>query len=79
MTQPIVAQKAPYPIDVTEGASYFWCQCGRSQAQPFCDGSHKDTGLAPMKYTAEKTATLYFCGCKATAKAPFCDGTHGRI
>jgi CDGSH-type Zn-finger protein len=76
---PIVAQKAPYPVEVTAGKTYFWCTCGRSAAQPFCDGSHKDTGLSPMKYEAQADKTLYFCGCKATAKAPLCDGSHNAL
>jgi CDGSH-type Zn-finger protein len=79
MTQPVVAQKGPYPVAVEAGKTYFWCACGRSQGQPFCDGSHKGTGLAPTKFTAEADKTLYFCGCKASPKAPFCDGTHQRL
>jgi CDGSH-type Zn-finger protein len=79
MSEPVVAQKAPYPIAVEAGKDYWWCACGRSKGQPFCDGSHKGTGLAPMKFTAEADKTLYFCGCKASAKAPFCDGTHQRL
>ena len=79
MTEPVVAQKAPYPVAVEAGKTYWWCACGLSQGQPFCDGSHKGTGLAPMKFTAEADKTMYFCGCKATAKAPFCDGSHQRL
>ena len=73
---PIIAQKAPYPIEVEAGKSYFWCACGRSANQPFCDGSHKGTGLAPMKFTAEESKRVFLCGCKSSARAPFCDGTH---
>ena len=76
---PKMAQKAPYPVEVGQGKVYFWCTCGRSSRQPFCDGSHKDTGLGPMKYTAEKDGKLFFCGCKATGKAPFCDGSHSKL
>lgn len=76
---PVIAQKAPYPVEVEAGKSYFWCVCGRSARQPFCDGSHKDTGLAPMKWDCTETGRKFFCGCKHTEKAPFCDGTHGRL
>ncbi len=79
MEQPIIAQKSPYPVTVTAGTDYWWCSCGRSQKQPYCDGSHKGTGLAPLQYKAEADATLYFCGCKATAKPPLCDGSHARL
>lgn len=79
MVEPIIAQKAPYPVEVEEGKDYYWCACGRSNKQPFCDGSHKDTGMAPIKYTAEKTGTVYFCGCKHSKKAPLCDGTHAKL
>lgn len=79
MAEPIIAQKAPYPVEVEEGKDYYWCACGRSNKQPFCDGSHKDTGMAPIKYTAEKTGTVYFCGCKHSKKAPLCDGTHAKL
>ena len=76
MTEPVVAQKAPYPVDVEAGKTYFWCSCGLSAKQPFCDGSHKPTGLTPMKFEAEKTGTVYFCGCKMSANKPLCDGSH---
>ncbi len=79
MNEPVVAQKAPYPVQVTKGEKYFWCACGRSQAQPFCDGSHKDTGLTPKPWSATEDKTLYFCGCKQTGSAPFCDGTHSSL
>lgn len=72
----IIAQKAPYPVEVTEGKTYYWCACGRSRNQPFCDGSHQGTGFEPVAFTAEKTETTYLCGCKRTANQPFCDGTH---
>jgi CDGSH-type Zn-finger protein len=79
MTVPVVAQKSPYPVAVEEGKSYYWCACGLSTTQPFCDGSHKGSGLAPLPYKAEASKTLYFCGCKATKTAPFCDGAHSRL
>jgi CDGSH iron-sulfur domain-containing protein 3 len=76
VTEAVVAQKAPYARDLEEGKAYFWCACGRSAAQPFCDGSHKDTGFAPKPFKAEKTGTAYLCGCKHTKNAPYCDGSH---
>ncbi|MFV2089096.1 MAG: CDGSH iron-sulfur domain-containing protein [Pseudomonadales bacterium] len=71
-----IAQKAPYPVAVTTGQKYFWCACGKSNKQPFCDGSHQDTEFTPYAYTAEEDRTLYFCGCKHTGDVPLCDGTH---
>jgi len=76
MTKPAVAQKSPYPVEVEADKTYFWCACGRSKTQPFCDGSHKGTGLSPIKYTADKTGRAFFCGCKASGNPPLCDGSH---
>ena len=75
----VVAQKGPYQIDLTEGKAYFWCRCGRSQKQPFCDGAHKGTGIDPMRYVATATGTVNVCGCKATDDEPFCDGSHNML
>ncbi|MDT8342827.1 MAG: CDGSH iron-sulfur domain-containing protein [Thermohalobaculum sp.] len=77
--QPIPAQTAPYPVEVEAGKTYFWCACGRSGKQPFCDGSHKDTGLTPVKFTAPAAGKVFFCGCKASGKAPLCDGSHAKL
>ena len=71
-----VAQKAPYAVEVEEGKAYFWCACGRSKNQPFCDGSHEVTDLKPVRWKAEESGTKYFCGCKQTENQPFCDGSH---
>jgi len=79
MTEPVIAQKAPYPVEVEAGKNYFWCACGKSAKQPFCDGAHKGSGLSPVKYEAAKDAKVYFCGCKASVNKPLCDGTHGKI
>lgn len=76
---PVIAQKSPYGVEVTEGKSYFWCSCGKSAKQPFCDGSHKGSGFAPMKYTAEKTGKVFFCGCKHSPNRPLCDGSHSKL
>ncbi len=73
---PKIAQTTPYKVELEEGKTYFWCACGQSAKQPFCDGSHKGSTFTPLKFTAETSKTAFLCGCKQTAKAPFCDGTH---
>ena len=74
-----IAQKSPYSVEVEEGKSYWWCACGRSKSQPFCDGSHNGTGLSPQEYNADKSGAVYFCGCKRTGNTPLCDGTHNGL
>ena len=76
---PIAAQLGPYPLEVEAGKRYFWCRCGRSEKQPLCDGSHKDTGIEPLAFTAERTETVNLCGCKDTGDSPFCDGSHNLL
>jgi len=71
-----IPQKAPYPVAVEAGKSYWWCSCGQSKNQPFCDGSHKGSGFTPVKWDATESKTVYFCGCKQSGKAPLCDGAH---
>ncbi len=76
MEKAVVAQKAPFQVDVVAGKSYFWCACGRSAKQPFCDGSHKGTGHSPVQFKPDESKTVWLCGCKQTHTAPMCDGTH---
>ncbi|MFT4825361.1 MAG: CDGSH-type Zn-finger protein [Halioglobus sp.] len=76
MNKPNRAADSPYAVEVEAGKAYFWCSCGRSNSQPFCDGSHKDSGFSPVRYEPSEASTLYFCGCKETAKQPLCDGSH---
>ena len=76
MSEPVIAGRAPIPVDVEAGKAYFWCACGQSKNQPFCDGSHKGTTFSPMKYDATESKTVFFCGCKHTHGQPFCDGSH---
>jgi CDGSH-type Zn-finger protein/mannose-6-phosphate isomerase-like protein (cupin superfamily) len=79
MTDPIVARPKPYLVTLEGGRTYFWCACGRSANQPFCDGSHKGSGIVPRKLVAERTEEVLLCGCKHTAGAPFCDGAHTNL
>jgi CDGSH-type Zn-finger protein len=72
----VVAQKGPYQVELTEGKPYLYCRCGRSQKQPFCDGSHTGTGLEPLRFVVDHTGTFNICGCKGTDDEPFCDGSH---
>ncbi len=79
MSEAVIAQKEPYAVEVEAGKVYYWCACGRSNKQPFCDGSHKETTFTPIAFEVEESKTVYFCGCKRTANRPLCDGTHGRL
>ena len=79
MNKAIVAKKSPLAEELEAGKRYFWCACGRSKNQPFCDGSHAGTGFSPLKYEAAKSEKAFFCCCKQTRNPPFCDGTHNGI
>lgn len=79
MSERVQAGSAPLPVEVEAGKTYWWCTCGRSAKQPFCDGSHKVTDLAPLAWTAPETKTVWFCACKATKGEPLCDGSHKRL
>ena len=76
MDKPIIADNKPIALELTEGETYYFCACGRSKNQPFCDGSHKGTSITPKAFTAEKEGQAYLCQCKQTKNAPFCDGSH---
>ena len=76
MATPVVAQKSPYSAEVEAGKSYWWCACGQSKRQPFCDGSHKGSEFTPVEFKADISKTIWFCGCKNTKSAPVCDGSH---
>ncbi|HUH37920.1 MAG TPA: CDGSH iron-sulfur domain-containing protein [Spongiibacteraceae bacterium] len=78
MNKPVRAADTPYSVDVSAGRDYWWCACGRSASQPFCDGSHKGSVFTPVKYRAEQSKAVYFCGCKSSHHAPLCDGSHKR-
>ena len=72
----VVAGKAPMPVEVVAGKAYFWCTCGQSKNQPFCDGSHKGSEFTPVRFEATESKKAWFCACKHTAHQPLCDGTH---
>lgn len=79
MDKPIIADNRPKPVTLEQGETYHFCRCGRSQSQPFCDGSHAGTGFQPMPFTAEKSEEAYLCQCKHSARLPYCDGSHKRF
>ena len=74
--EPLSPQMTPYMVEVEAGKRYFWCSCGRSKNQPFCDGSHEGTSFEPVAFVAETTGTMSLCGCKKTDDEPYCDGSH---
>ncbi len=78
MPDPKIAQKSPYVLDLQPG-TYWWCACGKSKNQPFCDGSHKDTGMSPVKLELTEPTQVALCGCKRSLKQPYCDGTHNSL
>lgn len=76
MELPKRAGNSPIGVELEAGKKYAWCTCGLSESQPFCDGKHRGSGMAPLVFTAEKTETKYLCTCKQTKNGSFCDGSH---
>ncbi|SBO43870.1 glutamate synthase-related protein [Cyanobium sp. NIES-981] len=79
MTAPKVAARTPIAVSLEEGKEYYYCACGRSSEQPFCDGSHEGSGFTPLAFVAQKSGKAVLCRCKQTATPPYCDGTHARV
>ncbi len=79
MTNPIIADKQPKAVELEQGKEYYFCSCGRSSQQPFCDGTHQGTGLTPLPFTPEESGTAYLCQCKQTKNPPYCDGSHADL
>jgi len=77
MPDPVVAQSSPYAVELAPG-DYWWCACGRSKRQPFCDGSHKGTEFTPLETKVEERKSYALCQCKRTATVPWCDGSHAK-
>lgn len=78
MSEPEMPKKGAYVVKLEPG-KYWWCQCGRSKNQPFCDGSHKDTDFSPVEFTVDEAGSYSLCGCKHTGRPPFCDSTHHKF
>ena len=76
--EPQSPQNGPYVVDEQPGERW-WCACGRSDGQPYCDGSHAGTGITPVRVEIDTAKKVAWCGCKKTGNAPFCDGTHSRL
>jgi CDGSH-type Zn-finger protein len=79
MSKPDIAGTQPMAVELKAGETVWWCSCGRSKNQPFCDGSHQGTDFEPIEFTAEKDGKVFFCLCKRSASPPLCDGSHSRI
>ena len=77
--QPEIGGDAPIAVDLEEGKTIWWCACGRSRNQPFCDGSHAGTGFEPLAYTPKRSKTAFLCTCKRTQRQPLCDGSHNAV
>ena len=78
MEKPKIAQKKQFVMEMQPG-KYFWCACGQSKNQPFCDGSHRTTSFKPVMQEIEEVKTVAWCGCKQSKNKPFCDGTHNHL
>ena len=78
MPDPVSPQKSPYAVELAPG-DYWWCACGRSKRQPFCDGSHKGSGIEPVKFSVTEAQRDWLCGCKHSESKPFCDGSHSKL
>jgi CDGSH-type Zn-finger protein len=74
--EPKIAQKSPLAVELEGGKTIYWCSCGKSANQPYCDGSHVGSAFSPAPYTPVASGTAYLCACKRSKNAPLCDGTH---
>ncbi len=75
MADPVIVAKKPLVLELDPG-TYHWCACGRSQDQPYCDGSHKGTGISPVAFKVEQREKVWLCQCRHTKTPPYCDGSH---
>lgn len=78
MDEPVIADRKPCILELEPG-TYWWCRCGRSKTQPWCDGSHQGTSFAPLKLEVKESTRMALCNCKHTKHEPMCDGSHSRL
>lgn len=78
MDQPTIASKTPAIMELDPG-TYYWCSCGKSSNQPFCDGAHQGTSFRPVAFTLDVKKRVALCTCKQTGRGPFCDGSHASL
>jgi len=76
MSKPFIADNKPVKVNLSKGQEYYFCTCGRSNSQPFCDGSHAGTTFKPSAFVADENSEAYLCACKHTSNPPYCDGSH---
>ena len=76
MTKPIVANNKPAKVALEQGKKYFFCMCGRSKNQPFCDGSHRGSEFTPLAFEVTASKEYFLCRCKHSGNKPYCDGSH---
>jgi CDGSH-type Zn-finger protein len=79
MTNAIIADNKPVAVELKQGEEYYFCTCGGSANQPFCDGTHQGTSFQPKAFTAEKDGVAYLCACKQSGNTPYCDGSHSKL
>ncbi|MFT5885428.1 MAG: CDGSH-type Zn-finger protein [Arcticibacterium sp.] len=79
MSKVKIVDRKPIKVALKAGDDQYWCACGLSKNQPFCDGSHSTTDIFPTKFIAKKSADAYLCLCKHTKNPPYCDGTHAKL
>lgn len=77
--KPKIAAGSPIEVQLTAGEEIWFCTCGHSAQQPYCDGSHKGTGFSPLAFTPEKSGSEWLCRCKKSGNLPFCDGSHKTV
>lgn len=79
MDKPQIADRSPIAVELEGGKDYFFCACGLSAKQPFCDGSHKGTDFTPLRFSTEQSGEKWLCRCKHSGNLPYCDGTHKKV